>query len=254
MLEVVWALLKDLDTGKKRMPPTLLYNEGWLLRIVMHWFSQNQVTGHPLSFQPGAEWYSEGMLSSQFLPVYRGDELAESYTHADGIVGNISVGQAGKGDVFLAEPFEQFLVLEAKLFSKLSAGTKNAAGYDQAARGVACMADVISRSGCSLKDFKSLGFYVLAPETKINDEPSFAGYMQKKSVHQKVLSRVESYKERPDYPEKRSWFEGCFEPLLSIMDLQLISWEELIEIIMRYDNDPGKKFKRFYLRCLAFNF
>lgn len=31
-------------------PPTTLYNEGWLLRLVMDWFSQSWITDHQLSF------------------------------------------------------------------------------------------------------------------------------------------------------------------------------------------------------------
>jgi len=42
-----------------------------------------QASGHFFSFQPGADWYSEDLLDSKYLPAYRGDELAESYIHAD---------------------------------------------------------------------------------------------------------------------------------------------------------------------------
>ena len=149
------------------MPPTLLYNEGWLLRGVLHWFSQHRDIEHSLSFLPGSEWYSEGMLSSTFLPAFKGDKLAESYTHADGVIGSISVGEAGREDVSLVKPYEQFIVLEAKLFSPLSKGTKNAPNYDQAARIVACMANLLSLSSCSIHDLNSSGFYVLSPENQV---------------------------------------------------------------------------------------
>ncbi|MEW5920984.1 MAG: hypothetical protein AB1796_08595 [Bacillota bacterium] len=163
------------------------------------------------------------------------------------------MGKTGRGDVFLVEPFVQFIVLEAKLFSKFSGGTTRAPGFNQAARNIACMANVAARSSCSIKDFKSLGFYLLAPEAQIKGEPSFTEFMQKESVYQNVLSRVESYKERSDYPEKRKWFEDYFEPLFSKIDLLLISWEELIENIKRYDNRTGQELRRFYFRCLDFN-
>ncbi len=77
MLEIVMTLLKELDSDKPHMPPTTLYNEGWLLRIILHWFYQNQVAGHPFSFMPQAVWYSEGLLSSKFLPLYQGDKLGK---------------------------------------------------------------------------------------------------------------------------------------------------------------------------------
>ena len=83
MLETIRALLEKLDSDKRNMPPTELYSEGWLLRVILHWFYKNQVSGHLLSFLPGADWYSEDLLDSKYLPAYRGDELAESYIHAD---------------------------------------------------------------------------------------------------------------------------------------------------------------------------
>lgn len=253
MLETIMLLIEEMQTEKRHMPPTTFYNEGWLLRLIMHWFSQNQIAGHLLSFRSGAEWYSEGLLSSQFLPVYKGDRLAESYTHADGIIGNIAVGERGKGDIFLKEPFEQFLVIEAKLFSKFSRGATNAPGYNQAARNIACMASLVERSSCSFKGFSSLGFYLLAPAVQIKIEPSFTQFMEKESVYHKVHSRVESYKGRSDYHEKRRWFVEYFEPLLRKADLQTISWEEIIKSINEHDSVMCKNIMRFYNLCLEFN-
>ena len=87
MLEIIKLLLEELDSDNNHMPPTVLYNEGWLLRLIIWWFSQNRKRDFPLTFCSGAEWYSEGLLTTPFLPVYQGDKLAESYTHADGIIG-----------------------------------------------------------------------------------------------------------------------------------------------------------------------
>lgn len=253
MLDIISALFNDLDTGKGHMPPSILYNEGWLLRVILYWFSKNLTIEHPLAFQPGADWYSEGLLSSQFFPQYRGDELAETYTHADGIIGNIGVGKEGKADVFLVEPFKQFAVLEAKLCSKLSGDTTRIPGYNQVARTVACMASVISNSRCPVEEFDLLGFYVLAPENEIEKEPTFYAYMGKESVYDTVLSRVELYKDRSNYLEKRKWFEEYFEPLLMKIELLLISWEEVIFDIKQYDSEMEQELGKFYVRCLAFN-
>ena len=253
MLETVISLLRELENDKPHMPPTMLYNEGWLLRVILHWFSQNRVAGHPFSFMPQAEWYSEGLLPSKFLPAYQGDKLGESYTHADGVIGHIAVGDKGRGGVFLTDPFKQLIVLEAKLFSKPSGGTTNAPGYNQVARNIACMASVTERSGCSIDGFSSLGFYLLAPASQIKKVISFTQFMEKDLVYKKVHARVESYRERHDYEEKRRWFKEYFEPLLSKADLQTISWEIIIESIKRHDNEAGEKLARFYDLCLEFN-
>jgi|SRR5579859_1481181 len=68
------------------MPPTQLFNEGWMLRLVLDWFDRNREIHHPLSFTPDARWYSEALLTSRFLPQSRPDSRAESFTHADAIM------------------------------------------------------------------------------------------------------------------------------------------------------------------------
>ena len=52
------------------------------------------------------------------------------------------------------------------MFSELSAGVTNAPYFNQAARTVACMAEVLQRANTSPKSFDNIAFYVLAPEKK----------------------------------------------------------------------------------------
>ena len=59
----------------------------------------------------------------------------------------------------LIEPYEQFIVLEAKLDSKLSGGTTRAPEYNQVARNIACITGVLESSCCSIEKFQTLGFY-----------------------------------------------------------------------------------------------
>src|SRR2546425_6409929 len=88
MLERIADLLARCDSDASVLPPTTLYNEGWMLRLVLDWFDQNRGLGHELAFLPGARWYSEALLASRFLPERRGDNRAESFTHADGVIGH----------------------------------------------------------------------------------------------------------------------------------------------------------------------
>jgi hypothetical protein len=62
------------------LPPTQLYI-GWLLRLVLDGLDRHRGIEHPLSFIPGARWYSEALLPSRSMPRSRGDKLAESFTH-----------------------------------------------------------------------------------------------------------------------------------------------------------------------------
>ena len=182
--------LASFDPEHPTFPPTQLYNEGWLLRLVLDWLARNPVPGFPLDLAPGATWFSEALLPSPFRPRYRGDPLSESRTHADGVVGHIAVGQEGKADLALAADAPpgaaQLLVLEAKLSSGLSVGTKNVPDYDQAARNVACMAEVLQRAEVAPDKFASLGFYVLAPRARI-EAGVFASQLTRESVLRKVV-------------------------------------------------------------------
>ena len=49
-LETLNNLLSDFDPDSPNFPPTIIYNEGWLLRLVVDWFSKSGIPGHPLSY------------------------------------------------------------------------------------------------------------------------------------------------------------------------------------------------------------
>ena len=141
------AMLEECEAGNPSFPPNVLFNESWLLRIVIDWFERHGGDRYPLSHLPGSRWFSEAWLPSAFLPRYRGDRLAESRTHADGVIGHFTIGDPGTAGLALAADARQFVVIEGKLFNRLSAGVKNAPYYDQAARSVACIAEALRRAG-----------------------------------------------------------------------------------------------------------
>ena len=51
--------------GRKHFPPTLLYKEGWMLRIILSYLSKGHEF-HPLTFDKNSTWYSEAQLSTPF--------------------------------------------------------------------------------------------------------------------------------------------------------------------------------------------
>ena len=79
-LEPFNYLLSNFDPDEPNFPPTTLYNEGWLLRLVVDRFSKSGVINHPLSFPKGGHWFSEARIPSAFFPKFRGDPLAEAHT------------------------------------------------------------------------------------------------------------------------------------------------------------------------------
>lgn len=246
-LRTVHRLLETCAAEPSHFPPTMLYNEGWLLRLVLDWFAEYELPGHPLHFAPGARWYSEARLPSAFIARHRGDRLAEAWTHADGIVGHFEIGSKAKSDLSIRPDATQFVVLEAKMFSGLSRGVTRAPGFDQAARTVACMAEALSRAGRQPASLQRPGFYVLAPESQIGSG-MFDAAINVGSIQAKVAQRVGAYEGALD-----SWFVDWFRATLDQIDLATISWEALIATIGEMDASAGKAMGSFYELCLRYN-
>jgi len=245
MLDAISRILGRCGTDGSVLPPTELFNEGWMLRLVLDWLDRNRQVEHPLSFSASARWYSEALLPSRFLPKTRGDSRAESFTHADGIIGHFGVASGVRGDATLLPDAKQFVVTEAKLGSGLSAGTKNAPSYDQAARNVACMAYMLGDKGIDPSAVDRLAFYVVAPDVQVKSGV-FADLVTKGSIERKVRERVRSYEGAHD-----EWFKSTFLPTLERIELDILSWEAVLAALPK--SKETELMFEFYERCLKFN-
>ena len=171
------------------------------------------------------------------------------------MVGHIKFRLGTKGGLELMEDAKQFIVIEAKMSSRFSQGTKRAPGYDQAARTVACMATIIEQSHIPLSNFpaKSLGFYLIAPDKQIR-KGFFAKQMTSESIKERVLNRIKRYEEKgrtDDVKKMNSWYEKMCEPLTRRINLGCWSWEEAIKRITQTNLEAGKQIQTFYNRCLT---
>jgi len=253
MVHKVFQMLQGCAQGTAKFPPTILYNEGWLLRLVLDWYAHHAEVNSPLTFLPGATWFSEALLPSSFLARYRGDRLAETHTHADGIIGHITVGDEGKADLRLTKPAKQFIICEAKMFSKLSAGTTHAPDYDQAARNVGCLCEVFRRAKDTYQVIKNseeldiFGFYVIAPVSQVN-RGIFTDRLDRDKIFQKIKNRAGEYE-----GEKDKWLRQWVEPVMARIALRCLSWEEIIQEIKGLDENSGKALQEFYKLCLVYN-
>ncbi len=248
MIERIAQLLTRGGGANAVLPATDLYNEGWMLRLAIDWFDQNRSTSFDLQFEPDARWYSEALLPSAFLARKRGDKLAESWTHADGVIGHFEIGSNGAGDLTVAPTATQLMVTEAKMFSKLSSGVTNASYFNQAARNVACMAEVVKRANRSPNEFERLGFFLIAPESRI-DEGVFAEHMELASIKKTVERRVSEYHDEA----KREWYLTWFLPVLERANIGCISWESIIGAIRIADPEAATDLESFYESCLQHN-
>ena len=245
--ERIIKMLEIAHTKTAVFPHTDLYNEGWMLRILLSVQSEG-IDCLPFTFQPGAKWFSEAYINSPFLPRVRtGDPLGERHTHLDGAVGHFKFRLDTKLGLILTSDSTQFVVTEAKMFAGLSKGVTNAKDYDQAARTVACIAWIIKQSNRSVKDLKSLGFYVIAPQKQI-EKGIFTSQVEKSSIREKVRLRVSSYKDdEKKYDELQKWYNDFFFPTLERIDISCVSWISIINKI------GDKSIREFYERCLQFN-
>jgi hypothetical protein len=185
-------MLRAANMPRRNFPATIVYNEGWLLRVVLDWFSCNRSASHKFTFAPNAVWFSEALLPSQFSPRQKTDSLAEGWTHADGVFGHVLIGDAALADTQVAKDATQFIVVEAKLFSPLSPGVRNAAYFDQASRNVACIAEVLSRAPLLPERLTALGFYVIAPSEQI-DKNVFKRELTNEHMRETIYRRVAAY-------------------------------------------------------------
>jgi hypothetical protein len=241
------AMLEACEGGNPAFPPTALFGEQWLLRVVIDWFERHGGDRYPMSPASGARWFSEAWLPSAFLPRHRGDGLGESRTHADAAIGHFRIGDPGTSGLTLRPDARQFVLIEAKLFNRLSSGVKNARFFDQAARSVACMAEVLRRSGREPSKMDDLAFLILAPQARI-DDGVFARDTALDAIRRKGRLRVEQYD-----GERDAWLAEWFEPTLDHVDIRCLAWEEVIETIAFHDPVTGQFVDSFYGKCLHFN-
>lgn len=247
----VISLFRLAASTEPPFPPTEMYSEGWMLRLVMDAHNRG-AGGLPFNKSPGARWYSEARLMSPFQPAYRGDPRGEGQTHADGVIGHIDFRPETSAGLRLNKTASQFIVVEAKMGSKLAAGTSRVSWYDQAARNVAAMAWTIWISGVELGQLESLAFLVTAPEDRIAQEGSFRHYMDRGSVAEKVRRRIALYEvdDPTRHHQLAEFYSKVFEPFIERTAIDMLSWEQVLEAI---DPPARQELYSFYKLCRTHN-
>lgn len=81
------GMQRRLDGPGASFPPTELYSEGWMLRLLMELSAAGSIDALG-SWTNRTHWFSEARLASSFAPRWRKDPIGEGATHADGIIGD----------------------------------------------------------------------------------------------------------------------------------------------------------------------
>jgi hypothetical protein len=240
------TLLTDLESADRRMPPTLLYNEGWLLRLLLDAAQRGLIPSIPLA----RNWFCEAQLPTPFGGA-RGP-MSETNTRADGVMGDFVVTEDTRSGLKLTSNAKRFEVFEAKMYSPLSARTRNAPGYDQAARTVACMARALQMAGRPPRSFERIIFHVVAPQLQI-DNGLFAAVMQPDSIRARIEERISQFTGQ-GRDDLNRWRADWALPLLETLSLggralSLVSWESLITAVRGQSPEEADVIEEFYSKC-----
>ena len=246
-MDLLSKLISSFDPTTPNFRPTEIYNECWLIKLVLHQAATIQDKDFILGFQAGSSWFSEGLLPTAFKARFRGDPLSESRTNADGVIGQIKIGEKAKADLELANDATQFTVIEAKIGAPLAKGIAKAPSYDQAARNVACMAEAVAQAGIKPSSLDRLDFIVLAPQYAI-EKGTFSREMERNSIRDKVKRRMDAYD-----GELNDWYFDHFIPTLEKINIESLCWENTFKWISHHKPEIGDQLIPFYDLCLKFN-
>lgn len=172
-MEGIFEIIRTINHGRAKVNPTEIYNEGWMTRLLIHYSIKEKLTLKKeeevlIDFGRISNWTSEALISSPFV---NAKNNREGYTHADMALGDFEVNFQkessdkkikNKGLITVDDNANVFGIIEAKMGSPLSKGTKHAENYNQAVRNITCIIhNSINNSKCDTF------FYVVAPKEKI---------------------------------------------------------------------------------------
>ncbi len=234
-----------INPGKPEclFPETDIFNEGWLLRLVLsEWLTGSGGSGFEfLPFPEGGRAYSEGQLYTPFKARFRADKLAESNTRVDGIVGDFTIKDTKSG-IVLDSDMSYVAVFEAKLFAPIAPGVTNAPRYDQVSRTAGCLIN-------SILDAKPAGDYdayltVLHVDDKHRIDPDL---YTPDHVEKQIARRVRSFLKTGNPGSAVEQFARVWRDVLDHLQIHFHTWEEVLSDMGNEDLDD------FYEKCKTFN-
>lgn len=228
--------VKALNSLAEGINPTIIYNEGWMIRLLVieSMIEKLKVKGLDFGILATKNWSSEALISSPF--VKKGIINREGYTHADIIIGDFDINYDKRGEAKINDNSEILGVIEAKMGSNLSQKTTNAENYNQASRSVCCLSHIAKNNpNCELF------FIVVAPKTIISRYE-----IEKQIDRENILNQINQRftHSNIEYPPKtKHQVEKC--------NVLVINYEEWIDEIS--NNEVKSLLKVFYENCLKHN-
>ena len=231
------------DTSLEHFYKTEFYNEGWMLKLMLARLLENDLEEGGLdvdinNIRSAAKrgWMSEGRLSAAFTH--------EQCTHADAVLGDVEVSTTSQWGVELKKGAEQFVVVEAKLGSKLSKGVTNSKEFNQAARNVACMMLALHKLSGDISAKPPACFYVIMPEC---DENGNKDTQQKLDDAKKTIIT-----EKNKNHELHVSLLPHAQEILAKVSVKALTWEEMF-VKLNQDDEKTEKLWEFYNKSLEAN-
>ena len=248
-------LMKLKDICGDTIPQSEIYNETWMLRLVLslmskvdtksNTFTDSQSDSHlrDVCMAVKCGWISEGGLK----PIFK----QESTTWTDAIVGAVQKSSSNRNiEKNEAAIYKGVIVIEAKMGSDLSAGGSRLKGYNQVARNIACLARFMVE-GCEnvdIKTIKKCKFLVFAPKAKIGHWRNLDEKQQKKKRDRfyspdnmiestsRVLDEIKKkYVVRQELKEKWQKVKTAVEEICK--HSIVISWDDVIKFLQNHLKD-----------------
>ena len=229
--------IKALHQLAEGINPTIIYNEGWMIRLLVGESKRIGITVKNIDFSKINNWTSEAKISSPF----EGKELKknkknETKTQADVILGDFRINYDRNAEIIIETPSEILGIIEAKMGSNLSPGIKNAKNYNQASRNICCLAYVTKKSP-ECKIF----FVIVAPEVRINNPKS--------KFKEQIGETKKEIKDR--FEETGREYTSEMDEKIENCEIIIISYEEWINEIE--GSDVKKALNKFYDKCIEHN-
>ncbi len=217
--------------------PTIIYNEGWMTRILVEYSVEYGISINELNFGDINNWTSEGSLSSPFLKT---KIKKERHTRTDIAFGDFDINYEERSEIMVKNG-KIFGVIEAKMGSKLSKGTTNAKNYNQASRNAVCIAN-------NIIDFNCESFFILvAPKSKVKQR-KLNMHIEKSNILDQVKNRFKGYDNA--FLQNHNYLKIIKK--IENMKIFIVTYEEWIE---KFSNHTELKqdLQEFYNKCKKWN-